>query len=343
MAWMMISPSGHRPQSILITGANGFLGAEIVNRALAAGFHVQATDRGHTCFMPGVTYIQADILNPETLVPAIRGADTVIHAAGLAHIFGQGKEGVSAFRDINEVGTRNVVKAAAQAHVRHFILISSVSVYGKGPRVGEYEENANCHPEGPYAESKYLAEQRALEMAGETHLDLTVLRLGTAYGGGDPGNINRLMRAIDRRRFLGIAPGLNRKSLIHRKDVGRACLSVLQDPPNGVHIYNVAGRAHTIKEIVEELAAALGQPIPRGYVPSALALYSARVGKSLSFGKGRLSDLCSIIEKWLSEDVFDSTKFETTFHFAPQVSLREGIKEEVAWYRSRPEEKAKIP
>jgi nucleoside-diphosphate-sugar epimerase len=332
----MIPINRHNSRSILITGANGFLGGEIIRQALAGGFLVRATDRGESCFLPGVTYIQADILNLEGLIPALRGMDAVIHAAGLAHIFGKREAADASFKWVNEIGTGNMARAAAQARVRHLILLSSVSVYGK-TQEGDYGETASCHPEGPYAESKFLAEQRAMEIAREIHLNLTILRLGTAYGGGDPGNIKRLMRAIDRRQFIGIGPGLNRKSLIHRKDVGRACLAVLQNPPQGINIYNVAGRTYTMREIVEELAAALGRPIPRWYVPSALALYSARVGKSLLPRKGRLSDLCSFIEKWLSDDVYDSAKFETTFHFNPQVSLKEGMEEEVVWYRNRQE------
>ncbi len=321
----------YNSHSILITGANGFLGGEIMRQVLAAGFSVRAMDRRDSCSLPRGAYVQADILDSESLIPVLRGMDTVIHAAGLAHIFGKRKAATSAFKGVNETGTANVAKAAGHGPVRHFILISSVAVYGKPP-AGGCRENAPCQPRGPYAESKYGAEQRVIAIAEKSQMNLTILRFGTAYGGGDPGNVNRLIRAIDRRRFMGIGPGSNRKSLIHRTDVGRACLAVLQNPPRGINIYNVAGQPFRMKEIMEEISLALGRSRPRWYIPPRFAMNCARMGKSISSGNGRLNDLFSTIDKWLEEDIYDSTKFEKTFRFNPQIGLREGLEEEVAWY-----------
>ena len=84
------------------------------------------------------------------------------------------------------------------------------------------DENTPCNPVGPYALSKYNAELRAIEIARVSGMALAILRLATLYGEGNPGNVGRLMRALDRGRFLWIGDGSNRKSLLYRGDAARA-------------------------------------------------------------------------------------------------------------------------
>jgi UDP-glucose 4-epimerase len=127
---------------------------------------------------PGIVYRKADITKPEELNPVLENATTVIHVAGLAHIFSLDVNSVEKFRQINEVGTANVASTAAAAGVGHLILISSVSVYGPYTQ-GIYDENTPCNPVGPYALSKYNAELRAIEIARESGMALTILRLAT--------------------------------------------------------------------------------------------------------------------------------------------------------------------
>ena len=65
---------------------------------------------------------------------------------------------------------------------------------------------------------------------------LTILRLATLYGEGDPGNVGRLMRKLDRGRFLWIGDGSNRKSLLYKGDAARACMAVAERPASGITI-----------------------------------------------------------------------------------------------------------
>ena len=113
-----------------MTGANGFLGDEVVRQLLGAGISVRATGIETRCSREVVEYLQADITKSEQIKPVLEGISTVIHVAGLAHIFSPALNSVEIFRQINEIGTANVAAAAAAAGVGHLILISSVSVYG---------------------------------------------------------------------------------------------------------------------------------------------------------------------------------------------------------------------
>ncbi len=316
---------------ILVTGATGFLGSEIVRQAVADHLPMRTTSRRMESIIPDVDYYPADILDLSSLNSIFRDVSLVIHAAGLAHIFDKAKADTASFKTINEQGTVNVTRLAAIAGVRHFVLISSVSVYGPFTQC-MVDESASCHPKGPYAESKYQAEQRSIEIAQQFGMPLTILRLATLYGEGDPGNVGRLMRSLAKGRFLWIGDGRNRKSLLYRGDAARACLAAMSAPPNGVAIYNVSAPPSTMHEIVEGLTDELGtRPLPVR-VPAAFVISATRLLSGLP--PSRFSSLHATVKKWLAEDVYDTHRIEAAIGFRTQVSLTDGLQREVQWYRN---------
>lgn len=327
---MRQSENSPRLKTILVTGSNGFLGAEVVHQLVAAGFSVRATGIEAASLHTGVEYHQADILQPQQLSRLVKGMSLVIHTAGLAHVFDAGVQFEWQFHQINEIGTVNIISAAIDQGVKHFIHISTVSVYGPFTE-GMYAEETPCNPVGPYALSKYNAEQRAQEIAQKVGMSLTILRLATLYGEGDPGNVGRLTNALDRGRFFWIGNGNNRKSLLYKGDAARACLVVASRPANGVSVYNVSAPPCAMRDIVNGLAMALGKkPVPIR-IPAPIAL---AIGKFLScLPDKRLSRLYSTIEKWLAEDVYDTSCIERDTGFHAQVDLIDGLKREVRWYR----------
>ena len=320
--------------TILVTGANGFLGSEIICQLLASGYSVRATGQEPSCLRSGIEYITADITQASQLSTITAGMTAVIHTAGLAHVFHRSANLAERFFQINELGAENVARAAAAAGVGHFILISSVSVYGSSTQ-GLCTEEHLCQPASPYALSKLNAEYRVTALAQETGMAVTILRLATLYGEGDPGNVRRLMRNLDRGRFLWIGDGHNRKSLLYRGDAARACLSVLNKPPpvSGVAIYNVSAPPCAMREIVETLSTELGRkPLPVR-VPEAIAIKLAQLASLLPVSA--FSQLSATIDKWLAEDTYDTSRIEKVIGFYPEITLGEGIRREVRWYREQ--------
>ncbi len=320
------------PGNILITGANGFLGRSILDLLQASGFSVRATDLGALCSgAANVYYRKADITNRDQITPILGNITTVIHAAGLAHVFNQDASSDERFYKINEIGTENVASAAAAAGVRHFVLISSVSVYG--PYADDAcDELRTCKPVGPYAQSKYNAELRATKNAQKSGMALTIFRLATLYGEDDPGNVVRLVRSIDRGGFFWIGNGSNRKSLLYKGDAARAVMTVIQQPASGVNIFNISAPPCTMREIVDGVGDALGKyPFPL-HVPASLALL---LGRCLSkIPNCQLAGLYQTVKKWLAEDVYDARRFQEAYGFQTKTSLQAGLKREVDWYKN---------
>ena len=312
-----------------ITGANGFLGREIISQFKAAGIPLCGTDIQPTCLEKGIQYQQADITNLDQLPRALQGASVVIHAAGMAHIFSPEKDLDWKFSQVNEMGTANVVSAAAEIGAEHVILISSVSVYGHITQ-GMCGEDSICSPRGSYALSKRNAELKAQGIAFDRGVPLTILRLATLFGEEDPGNIGRLLRALDKGLFIWIGGGHNRKSLLYKGDAARACLAVASRPASDIRIYNVSGPPTTMWDIVNGLSKALSKrPLPIR-IPKHTALVVSRILPRLS--SKALPQLRLTLEKWLAEDVYDTSRFERDYGYRVQVDVNEGLNREVRWY-----------
>jgi nucleoside-diphosphate-sugar epimerase len=275
-------------------------------------------------------YLPADVLRPENLERVLEGIDSVVHAAGAAHRPAEQLHEPEAFA-ANVRGVENIMAAAARAGVKHVTLISSVSVYG--PHHGPASEDTPCRPDSAYGQSKLAGEHLARHVAEGAGFGLAILRLATVYGEGDPGNIGRLMRAIDRGRFIWVGPGANHKSLIDREDVARACLAVVQSPGTGIRTFNVSASPCTMNEVVEGLAAALRREIRNIRLPASLAFAGGRLATLATFGHPTATGLLEALEKWLSDDVFDGQAFQNSFGYAPEVPLVEGLRRQVAAYR----------
>jgi nucleoside-diphosphate-sugar epimerase len=320
--------------NVLVTGANGFLGQAILFRLVSSGLSVCATDLGPNGNFPDVIYRKADITKPEEIRPVFENATTVIHVAGLAHIFSLDVNSAEKFKQINEIGTANVAEAAAVMGVKHLILISSVSVYGPHT-YGMCDENAACVPIGPYALSKYNSELRAIDIARKSGVALTILRLATLYGEGDPGNLAHLIKLISRGLFIWIGKGENFKSLLHRDDAAIACLAVTDALASGINIYNVSAPPSEMRDIVEIIADALGKTVPSWYIPASLALNSAKILKMLSFNRGKFSTTFSFLQKWLADDYYSVANFCKDYNFKTSINLEDGICREVDWLKKK--------
>lgn len=328
----------HRP-GVLITGASGFLGSEIVRQFADSG-SVLALARqwpaGET--VPrNVIRRTGDITQPASFWPALDGVKTIVHSAGLAHQFGRKSTRPELFQQVNTQGTEAVMRAAVAANVEHVVLVSSVSVYGGGSQ--PTDESCPCRASDPYGNSKLQAEQIAMQIAEATGMRLTVLRMATIFGEGDPGNIRRLMQTIDQGRFIWLGTGTNRKSLVYRDDAARACVLAATTKPRidadrePVRVYNISLPPVPVSSIVAALSTGLGRPTPHWYIPAPLV---RTMGGGLSLcmaGRGPAARIHRTITKWLSDDIYPGERFERDYGFQPQVSLEEGLRRETAWFR----------
>lgn len=201
----------------LVTGASGFLGGYLMSGLAEAGFRVTGLGRRRSQKFP---WIDADLTGPATIYLGPDHFDTVVHAAGLAHLTPRSAPERRRFFDVNTEGARKLLKALTlrPGPPESLVLISTVAVYGVTD--GELlTESTPTRASDPYGASKLEAEQIASEWAQLQGVRLCILRLPLVYGEDPPGNLGAMSSAILRRRYAGIRPGTARRSIVAARDV----------------------------------------------------------------------------------------------------------------------------
>lgn len=247
---------------ILLTGATGFLGRGLV----------ELLGRNNV-----VTLSQKDSdvnCNLMLDVPTLGLFDTIIHAAGKAHIVPKDVAESKLFFDVNVKGTQNLLTALERSGVpKSFIFISSVSVYGvtRGTLIDEQ------HPllaDDPYGLSKIEAEKLIARWCERHNVICCILRLPLIADQNPPGNLGAMIKGISRGYYFNVANGKARKSIVLAHDIARIIPSATQIGG----IYNLTdGYNPSFSELSALIASQLGKVKPYE-IPEWIAKLIAKAG-----------------------------------------------------------------
>lgn len=251
---------------IVVTGSSGFIGAALADTLRRRGHRVDGWSRRDNGFELDLdeAQMQAAVVRWQS---ALRGVDTLVHAAARVHQMQERSADAALYRRVNVDAALALARAAAAAGVRRLIFISTAKVYGEGRRE-PYRENDEPAPEGAYAGSKWLAEQWLTDFCAAHGLALTILRPPLVYGAGVGGNFEALQRLAGSRWPLPFGLVRNRRSLLaldNLVDVIVACCEAKSAP---IGVFNVAdAEPYSLAGIVTCLRAAAGHssglwPIP---------------------------------------------------------------------------------
>ncbi len=197
--------------NILVTGASGFIGQNLVPRLVDLGHNVHTF--GRTKALPSflnrrsLTHHRGDITDYEAIAHAIKGMDVVFHLAGLVSYKKSDLEKIYA---INVTGTSNVMQACLRHKVKRVIHTSSVAAMGiPAPgEIGNEDIEYNLSNLGlTYCDTKYLGEQEVLKRVAQG-LPVVILNPGIIFGEGDTHpHHHAIFAAMSRGRMLGVPPG----------------------------------------------------------------------------------------------------------------------------------------
>ncbi|MDQ8205628.1 NAD(P)-dependent oxidoreductase [Pelagicoccus sp. SDUM812003] len=202
------------PQSIIVSGASGWLGREILKstaRKTAFGlFRDKAVADAYGSTFAGDL---SDPLRISRLVEQYNNldlqADCFIHCAGLAHQPNETQEIKRAMWQTNDIGTANALEFCKQVGINKFVYISTIAGYD-WTSIEQATEDSKLVPITEYAKSKISAENRVLA----SPIDSRIIRLATVFGQGDIANFSRLSTLLRKRRFPIPGEGIARKSVI---------------------------------------------------------------------------------------------------------------------------------
>ncbi|WP_153392895.1 NAD-dependent epimerase/dehydratase family protein [Ornithinicoccus halotolerans] len=171
---------------ILVTGGAGFIGSNLAADAIRKGYSVRILDdfsTGSRDNLAGldVELIEGSILDSSCRTVALSGnVDSVVHLAALGSVPRSIADPLASHA-ANATGTLEMLIAATEAKVKHFVYSSSSSVYGMNPKLPKHEREW-IRPMSPYAAAKLAAEQYVLAAQQSYGLSTLALRFFNVYG-----------------------------------------------------------------------------------------------------------------------------------------------------------------
>ncbi|MCD6499832.1 MAG: NAD-dependent epimerase/dehydratase family protein [Deltaproteobacteria bacterium] len=242
-----------------VTGATGFIGSTVTGRLLDRGEELKLLVRPESDVRRiqglDVEVVEGDIRDASKMAGALKGCDRVYHVAGLYRLFGDQE----LFDQVNVQGAVNVIRAAKAAGVERVVYTSSVAAVGAAPDHGLADEETEWNLDSlgiPYVTSKWRAEQRAVEEAGED-LELVVVNPAGPIGAGDfnPTPTGHIVLQYLRGKMPFVPVALN--NFVDVDDVAEGHLRAMDKGRAGQR-YILGGHNMTTKELLDAAARVTG-------------------------------------------------------------------------------------
>jgi nucleoside-diphosphate-sugar epimerase len=244
---------------VMVTGAGGYIGTELVRSLIAKNHQVVALDRYFFGMEPMKEFIGNK--NVEIVKQDIRdvtekdfaGVDAVCDLACLSND-PAGEMDPELTYQINRDGRIHVAKTAKKAGVSKYIISSSCSVYGQG-ETPKLNEESPTNPISVYAKSTLEAEQENLGLAVD-NFSVTALRNATVFGLSSRMRFDLVVNlmtltAFQKRRIIVMGGGLQWRPLIHLNDVANAFIKVIESKGNSFsgEVFNIGLDNFQIKNL----------------------------------------------------------------------------------------------
>jgi nucleoside-diphosphate-sugar epimerase len=294
---------------LAITGATGFVGSRLLDRALATGREVRALTRRPQEPRAGATWIAGALDTPDALAAIVDGADAVIHVAGVVNAPDR-----AGFAAGNVAGTQAIVDAATAAGVRRFVHVSSLAA--REPRLSNY------------GWSKAEAEAAVAASA----LDWDMVRPPGIYG---PGDLDQLELFRLAKRGLALTPPAGRLSIIHVDDLARLLLALAEAPATR-SIYEAddgTAGGFSYADFSRAIGSAVGKKVRPIAIPRSLLATGARLDRLVRGDKARLTP-DRVAYFCHSDWVVDPARRPSAELWQPQVPTAAGLADTAAWYRA---------
>jgi len=318
-----------RDKSILVTGAQGFIGSWLVSRLLEEGAKVVVLRRdipaesrfGIEGLEERCDVVLGDLVDYESLVRALNEYEVkAVFHLGAQTIVGTANRSPLSTYETNIRGTYLLLEACRAVGVvgdgiERVVVASSDKAYGSHDEL-PYSEDFALQPRYPYDVSKAATDMIARSYAITYGLPVAVTRLANVYGGGDF-NFSRIVPDTARSLVRGDRPvirsdGTPERDYIYAPDAVDAYLAIarsLDDPELHGRAWNAgAGRPYSVKEIVSRLIAASGREAEPDIQ-----------GEGTPHGE-------------IDRQFLDSSRIREELGWEPRWELDDGLRETWTWY-----------
>ncbi|MDA8903598.1 NAD(P)-dependent oxidoreductase [Porticoccaceae bacterium] len=312
------------PKKVLITGANGFIGNQLMHHYKAQGIEVVGVDLCGN----GEDIIQGDIAQPETISQQLKDADVVIHTAAL--VSNSIPDG-DMWR-VNVEATGNLVAAAEKYKVRRFVHISSVVAYGNSAQ-GELDETQPVHADGgSYVLTKLASEHAVLTATANSAMELVIIRPGDVYGPGSRPWVILPIEAINKGQFMLPAKGEGFFRPIYIDDLIRGIALAVSTKEARGEIFNLSCEGYiTTREFFSHHYSWMNKSGPLA-VSTRLALIAATVATKIANLNGGVNEASTAtVVQLCTKSWFSIAKAERILGWKPEMPFEEGMQHSKLW------------
>ncbi|MFI8481162.1 UDP-glucose 4-epimerase family protein [Pseudomonas sp. NPDC078700] len=251
--------------NILLTGASGFVGRELLQQLTIGGHKVTAAVRMHnTNLDPSVSQeLITGLTVDQDWMHMLQGQDIVIHLAARVHVMNETSlDPLDAFRAVNLHGTLKLAKQAAASSVKRFIFVSSVKVNGESTQLNyPYKTDTPAMPVDPYGISKMEAEQGLFELANASDMNVVIVRPVLVYGPGVQANFLSMMSWLNKGIPLPFGSIQNLRSMVALDNLTDLIVTCLDHPAAANQVFLVSDDEDlSTTTLLKKMGSALGRP-----------------------------------------------------------------------------------
>ena len=323
--------------TVLVTGAAGFLGSHVTELLLARGGRPRALVRPGESISAlagaDIDVIRGDIGDRAVVEAAVSGVDRVLHCAARTGPWGPEPD----YERTNVRALEMLVEVAVAAGVRRLVHVSSITVHSNDVR-GAADESAPLRgAPNPYSRSKVAGERLLERMIRDEGAPVTIVRPGWIYGPRDTASFGRLVGMVRNGRMVMVGSGENHVPLIYVRDAARGVLLASEaDRAVGRSYLLVNDEPVTQRDLLGAIAAEVGVPRPARRVPYRVGVALGVLAETAGHMARRQQPPPVMrygVQLLGGENRFSIRRARDELGFAPQVSLAEGVRCTVDWYR----------
>ena len=306
-------------KSVLVTGANGFVGTALVPKLVGCGFEVRrlVRDKNYKDNLKIKSFCIDDLDDVVDLTEPLKDVDVVIHLAARVHVMTDKHiDPLAEYRRVNVESTLNLARQAATLGVKRFVFVSSIKVNGELTRKDMlFKADDNPNPQDPYGVSKLEAEAGLMRLAKETGMEVVIIRPPLVYGPGVKANFLSMIKVLDRGIPLPFGNVNNKRSLVFVDNLVDLLATVIDHPKAAGQVFLVSDDYDvSTTTLLKSMSSALGKkakliPVPLFILKAIFYLFTKR----------------GLSQRLLGSLGLDISKTKELLNWNPPVSFEEGI------------------